>query len=395
MSERPTALNRPPRVSAFDKLERTQEEELASEVERIQEAIKDFAESEVRAAIYYKPSSGVGSWSWCDDASLPLDMPTIMADMKERFGPGQYELRVTAKGRVRANSPFSISKERTSAMAAAPAQPAMGTADLFALMMQQQDAARRDQAAAADRQMTMITTLMTTLVPVLAGGRQQTGTSAAEIAALVTALRPEGGQGGGLKDTLEAMAAFKTLMGGDGGEAKDGDGGLDMNDLVGSGARLVGPAMKALGDYIANQRRPAGEPGGPSVGGTGETQAPPGQLTLGPPGSRFRLIELVKVDVAYGFSRGHDPEKIADLVYDVVEANHVTGAEIDELAAHFALSPTGLEDLAREGIDLRSNPQWAAEFFAALHAIHTGAADDLDGGDGRAPDLGGNGEAGA
>lgn len=101
------------------------------------------------------------------------------------------------------------------------------------------------------------------------------------------------------------------------------------------------------------------------------------------------------MDVNYGFMRGHDAEKIADLVFDVIEANNVTGAEIDELAAHFALSPTGLDDLAREGIDLRSNPKWAAEFFAALHAIHSGAEDDPDGGDGRAPDLGGNGEAGA
>lgn len=258
MAERPTALNRPPRPQPFVELERTQDTELANEVERITAAIKDFADSEIRVAIYNKPSTGVGSWSWCDDASLPIDFPSIMADMKERFGPGQYELRVTAKGRVRANSQFSITKERTPTMAAAPAQPAMGTNEIFAMMMAQNESARQEASRAADRQMTLITGMVSTLAPLLLNRPAAPTTGAAEIAALVTALRPKGGEGGGIKETIEAMAAMKTLLGdGGGGEGKDGDGGLDMNELVGSGARLVGPAMKALGDYIANQRRPS------------------------------------------------------------------------------------------------------------------------------------------
>ena len=388
--ERPISLNRRPEVTPFATHERQEEAAIVDELARLQEALKDFTESEIRAGIYLKPHNGVGSWTWCDDATLPIDLPVIMAEMKERFGPGNYEIRISARGKVRANSQFTIAKEKTPPVAAAPANPPLSTSELFAMMITQQENARRDASAAADRQMTMITTMMTAIIPALAG--RQAGTSPSELAALVTALRREGG---GMKETVETLAAFRTLIQGDGGG--DGDGketGLDVNDLVGSGARLVGPAMRAIGDLIS-QRRAGSDGTGPSASGAGGPQGAPDQLALGHAPSRFRVIELVKVDILYGFGRGHDAAKVADLVYDVIEANQVTEAEIDELAAAFALSPTGLDDLAREGIDLRSNPTWAAEFFSELHAIHTGAADDLDGDNGSTPDVGGNGEAGA
>jgi hypothetical protein len=84
---------------------------------------------------------------------------------------------------------------------------------------------------------------------------------------------------------------------------------------------------------------------------------------------------------------------VADLVYDVIEANNVTEAEIADLAATFALSPTGLADLAAEGIDLTSDPQWAAEFFSALNEIHLEAIADLAGREGGPRDAAPNGGA--
>jgi hypothetical protein len=307
---------------------------------------------------------------------------------------------VTALGRIRANSPFSIAKEREPPRAPPAPAAGLGTMDFLGMMLAQQSEARRDAQAAADRQMTMITGLATAIVPALLQRPAATapGTSVADTLALVAAM--QNGKGGGLKDTLEAMAAFKALMGDAGGGSGGGDDGgpdLDLGDLAGSAARLAGPAMKALGDYLQRQRPGQVDPAAPNPNPAGPPPIGHGDhLALGSPEpSRYRLIELVRVDVVYGFERGHDAEKIADLVYDVIEDNNVTEAEINVLAVTFALSPTGLEDLAREGIDLRARPQWAADFFAALAAIHSEQAANLGGAGGGETDIEGNGETGA
>lgn len=382
-----------PATRPLDQQQLAEEGEIAQRVQRVMDSIRDFDQDKVQATIWRKQGSATGSWQWCDDCSLPPDIPAVMTDMRERFGAGDYEIRVIALGRIRGNILFSIAKEKTAplAPAAPPAPTGLGMADFLGMMLTQQSEARRDAQAAADRQMTMLTTLATAVLPAMlqrppapAGGL-----TAGDVAALVTAL---GTKGGSMKETLETMAAMKAILGpGEGdGEGGGGGGGLDPDDLVASAGRLIGPASKALGDFLA-RRQGGGEGVGPSA-----SLPPPaidggGQLALGPSASRFRAIDLVRDDVVFMFARGHDPEKAADLVYDVIEANGVTDAEIAELAAAFALSPSGLEDLAREGLDLRSNPQWAIEFFSALNAIHTDAKADLGGAGGGEADTSGNG----
>lgn len=386
-----TPLATPP--TPLDAAMTADEQTTADQLSEILAAIAPFDQGTVKGVLYQKPIAGQGSWKWIDEVFPPFDLSAIYQDMKENYGGGDYQLRVFAGGKPRKNHDFTIIKAR--AMTPLPAPPATafgGGSEFIQFMLTQSNEARRDAAEAAQRQMDMFMLMSKSQSELMIAAMGGKGGGAAETIALITALQERKGGGSGLKETLEAMAAFKTLMGPqDGGEG--GVPGLDMDDLVTSGGRLIGPALKALGDYVARQRGES-EAGGASASGA----APPsggGQLALDPPASRFRIIDLVRVDVVYGFERGHDPEKIAELVYDVIEANKVTAGEINELAAAFALSPTGLDDLAGEGIDLRARPGWAAQFFAALNAIHSEQTSNLDGGDGSPPDVAGDGAAGA
>lgn len=375
-------------------------ESLAGQLAAAMDAVKDFDAGSIKGNIYFKPNA-TGPWQYCDAVYPPFDNFTeVMADLRERFGGGDYELRVTAGGAIRKNVPFTVAREKKPALGQAPAPAAAPDryGELMVMMM-------NNQTAAADRQSQMLVemnksqaAMMGPLLAAMAGGGGGKATSVADTIALVAALQG-GNKGGGLKDTLEAMAAFKALMGDEGGRGGgDGDGeGFDPGDLVRSAGRLAGPVMKSLADYLQRQR--GGEPGGPSASGLGEPAdlagGAPGQLALGPAGSRFRILDLVRVDVTYMFERGHAPDKAADLVYDVIEANNVTEEEITDLAATFALSPTGLDDLAAEGIDLRARPAWAHEFFAALAAIHSGEIDDPEREPGGEEDPAGHGGPGA
>ena len=368
---------------------------LADELAAILEATKDFDQGQVKGILYQKPANGQGPFKWIDDIFPPFDLSAVFSDLKERFGGGDFELRIYAGGRIRKNVNIAIAKERDRAPPAAA--PAGGMSEIFALMLNQAAESRRDQAAAAERQMSMFVAmqdsqskLLAAVLPAMAGGG---GGKASETVALITALQDRR-EGGGIKETIEAMAAFRTLMEPVGGDQGGRPDAFDPDDLLGSGARLVGPAVKALADYVTRLRpADAANPAGlapDQLAGPPPAGAPPG-LALGPAPSRFRILDLVRVDVIYCYQRGHDPEKAAELVYDVILANQVSDAELDELAAAFAFSPAGLDDLAAEGIDLRQRPEWAREFFAALVAIHSGEANDSDGGEGGASDLAGDG----
>lgn len=374
----------------FDAAQLADMEGLAAQLAAAMNAVKDFDAGSIKGNIYSKPSA-TGPWQYCDVIYPPFENFTeVMEDLRDRFGGGDYELRVTAGGSIRKNVPFTIAREKARPLGQAPAAAAAPDrfGELIVLMM-------NNQQAAADRQMNMMiegqksqASLLAAVLPALAGGGAGKGASAADTVALITALQDRKGGGGGLKETIEAMVAMKQLLGDQGGEGER-PGGFDPDDLVASGARLIGPVAAALGDYVSRMRG-----GGEGGGSSASLASPPSggdQLALGSPPSRFRIIELVRVDVTYMFERGHDPGKAADLVYDVIQANHVTEEEINDLAARFALSPTGLDDLAAEGIDLRARPGWAAEFFSELGAIHSGETGDLDRGDGGEADPAGDG----
>lgn len=402
-----TRHNRPPQAqpqSGFAALASATEQDLAADVERIIQATKEFEPGTIKGLLFKKSPNGMGPWASCDecypDQGQTFDLFAIMRDMRERFGPGNYELRVFAGGRQRAVWPFTVAQDKAPAPApAAPAQPqGLGAADLVAMMLSQAAEARRDQAAAADRQMALMAEMGKSQAAMMTAilGRPQN--SMADTLALVAALQGAGGKSPGLKDMVETLVALDGLRGGSGGDAggdRGGGDGLDLESLVHDGGRLVGPLVKGLADLVTRRR---GDPDDPSAGGAAG-RGPVDQLALGAPGSPppsrtgYRVLDLIGDDVLYFYGRGHDPEKAADLVFDVIEANHVTEPELQELATTFALSPTGLDDLAALGIDLRERAGWAVDFFRALYAIHQGEGDDSAGGGGGEGDAAGNGAA--
>ncbi len=395
MTRRRTPPATPPVDTPFDAILHAVDDQEAKVLGEIMAAVEPYDQGSVKGVLYKKPVGGVGAFSWIDDIHPPFNLTALMTEMRDRYGPGDYELRVFAGGKIRKNHTFSIAREKAGSTAPVVANSGGGMSEIMALILSQQAEARRDQQAQQAQQMQMFmamsesqTKLLTAVLPTLAAGRDQ-AMSPADLIAIITA--GQAGKGGSLKEMVETLATLKGLT--ENPAPAEPGGGLDPEDLIGSAGRLIGPATKAIGDYLARNRGgAASETDATSASGTAAPGAG-GQLALGAPVSRFRLIELVKVDVNYGFQRGHAPDKIADLVYDVIEANNVTEDEINELALTFALSPTGLEDLAREGIDLRPNPQWAAEFFDALRAIHTEEGVDLGGEAGGASNTEGNGAA--
>jgi hypothetical protein len=209
--QRPNGGLRPP-ARPFESQQLAEEQIVSDEVSRIMNAIRDFDQDKVTATVWLKSGNGTGPWRMCDDVGLPPDMPAIMADMRERFGAGDYELRVSALGRVRANSLFSLAKEKTPAVAPPAAAPAPGGlgSDFLGMLLTQQSEARRDAQAAADRQMTMLTGLATAILPaILQRPATPPGISAGEIAALMAA--GAGGKGGSMKEMVETLVALKGL----------------------------------------------------------------------------------------------------------------------------------------------------------------------------------------
>jgi len=405
MVERPAALNHRPEPAPFAALERRQDLDIANEIERITAAIKDFADEEIRCAIFMKPGSGVGAWTWCDDATLPIDLPAIMAEMKERFGPGNYELRVTAKGRVRANSTFSIAKEKAAPAGLAPAakNDDSSTMTLFQIMLAQQADARREAQQQADRQMQIMqqsnqqtmqlfaamSQQTTAMMTAMMGGREK----ASDFLPLLTAMQP---QQSGMKDAVETLVALKGLLPGEGG----GGGGFDADDLVGSAARLAGPVLGAIGRAVQQRQTPpanghelAAEPTAPlTLPGGPAPLAIAAPVAADPSDPVQRVLRHIADDVIFMFARGYDPALAAEAVYGRFETAGVGEQELNDLVAAFYASPDWIADLAARGVDLRADRQWAQDLLQALVSIHTSP---LPGGEHHDPERGGGGEADA
>lgn len=403
---RPIGTGQRPVSRPLDQTVLNEEQSVADKVARIMEDLREFDEDKVRATVWAKLGNATGPWKNCDDVGLPLDVPAVMADMRERFGAGDYEIRVTALGRIVGNILFSLAKEKTALAApAAPPQPtSMSMAEVFAMMMSLQAEGRRESLAAAERQMGMMveaqksqTQLLTAIMGTRDGGG---GTSVADTIALVAALQG-GGKSGGMKEMIEGLAALKSLSeGGSGRNDDDDEGGgrFDVPGLLQDGARMLGPAVRGLADMVTRGRGPSAlaapqlqedvppvphgghlHLGAPQPGPTVEAAAEP--VPPRPP-SRYPVLDLVRADVLWCYERGYDPERAAEVVYDVIAANRIPEEQINALGAAFSLSASPLDDLAAEGLDLRARPQWAGQFFAALQSVHADALENLPGDEG-------------
>jgi hypothetical protein len=347
--------------------------------------------------ILYRIPIPNGKYEWIRDVYPPFDMSEIMVSLKEDIGGGDYALRLMAEGKVRKTLHFSIMKDRTPLVS----EKKSDSSEIMPLMLQMMQ-------GSADRQMQMMMQMnqqsqamfaqmnqsqqqmMATLIPAMMGGREKTS----EMLQAFAAMQPRD-TGGGLKETLELLTVSKGLF--SPGEEKPG---LDMDDLVGSGLKLAGPVIGALGKAFSARGGAAINPAHivpeaqDYTEGPAPLMLPHGDATQFPP---HPVLDLIRDDVLYTFSRNHDPERAAELVFDTLDAAQVSEDQINELVAAFAVSPDWLTELAGYGIDLRSRPEWASAFLAALVAIHSNAIepDDSERGSGDAADVANNGAAGA
>lgn len=376
---------------------------IADDLSNIFDALKDYDSGTIKGILYRKPLNGIGKYEWIEETVPPFDLSAIHNELKERFGGGSFQLRVFAGGRIRKNVDIDIVKEKTPIIA--PQKDGGDMMMMFQIMMQTQAANQQAAQVSADRQMQMMMAanqqssqmmmgMMTAIVPALAGGREKTS----DLMQAIAAMQPKGESA---KETLELMASMKTLLKDD---SEKGSGGFDADDLVGSVVRMAGPVAGAVGRVFSERRGAAENP----ISAQQVEYAPQPSLMLGndapndiyapaPQGARHPVLALIRDDVLFMFTRNHDPERAADIVYDTIEANGVTEEQINDLVGAFALSTDWLGELAAEGIDLRTNPEWANQFLSALVSIHTDPernGNDFGGQGGSNPNLGPDGEPG-
>lgn len=387
MARRPTAPLAELELDPVDEVIREDRFNAAQELTDALDSLGGYSSGSIKGILFKVPKGG-GKYETIETIFPPFDPDAIIEDLKERFGGGDYLLRIMEIGKpgVKKNINFSIAREKQSLIEKRdPMEPSGGVfammmqqqAESTRLMMQMQADAQRAREAQSAQQTTLIIGALTALAPVIMGGRDKTS----ELLAAVAAFQPKGG---GANETLELMKNAKELFGGQGGEKED-----TARDIVDNAVRMIGPVMRAGADLIGKRNAPAAtfQGGDQSIDEPPALMIPPPVERIGgEPGSaaasgvksKYRILDVVRDDVLYCYAKGHDPEKAADLVYDTIEEHGVTDQEINELVALFTVSSDPLHDLAAEGIELRGRPGWAQSFFAALVAIHSGGDTDGD-----------------
>lgn len=386
---------------------------VAGQLSEVLESLAGYDQGSIKAVLFRKPSTGMGAFEWIEEIPPPFDMTAIMQSLKDRFNGGKYRMQIFAGGKTRKNIEFAIMSDP--ARAAGLIAPTAGNdnKDLFLAMMKMgQDSSDRQMQMMQmmqSQQMQMMQSSqqqMTALLTAMMGSREK----ASDYIALFSALKPED-KGGGLKETVETIAAIKGLF--PNGDAS-GLGSLDADGLIDGALKLAGPVAGAIGRAMEARRERLD--GSPHVGdaapgaSTGlEPAARPLMLARPAPApeprlvaegsGRFPILDGIRADILYFFSRRHDPELAAEAIVGILEPiDAVAEQGINDLVGAFAISPDWKADLAAEGIDLRADPEWADQFLAALIAEWTDpdrGDDDPERGAGDATDLARNGEAGA
>ena len=372
---------------------------VAGDLTEILESLRDFDQGSIKGILYRKPNNGIGRFEWIEEITPPFDMTAMFTEMKERFGGGDFQLRIFAGGRIRKNIDFTIVKERQQLVA-----PQNKSDDNMALIMQMmmnsQMEAARESRAAADRQMQMMMQMqnqsaenarnsMTAIVSMMTAGMS----NGPKMADLIPLLAAKEGGGSNLKEMVETLAVLKGLT----DPAKES--AFNADDIVGSVLKVAGPVAGAIGRAASGvmERRGAqtpqnqGQPiqlqeqtGQPLEFPTLPNPTPQTHALPAPAGGPAALIALIRPDVNYFFGRRHDVELAAEAVYGVISAaldsGQVTENDLNDMVTAFMGSPDWIGELAGSGIDLRADPAWAQAFIFALVSEHTNAAADFESG---------------
>lgn len=360
----------------------------AGDLADVLEDLRGLTGSDVEVLIYRVPKGGIrGGWEFVKAITPPVDTINLMDELRDQWGAGEYVLRVRAAGKIKSTKFINIANPKNAPVIA----PSKDTSsDMIQLLIAQNAAAKSDmmqmttlmmQSQQASQQQMM--QLMTVLLPAMMGGKEKTS----ELMTAFAAMTGAGDKGGGLKEAIETLALAKGLF------SNEGGGGADIDpdaSLVSNAIKLAGPLLGGLAKAAGqkqetvtvvppvhqNPAAPAMLPIPPAQPATAGEIHTPDQV------SRFPVLDLIRDDVLFLFKRQHDPELSAEVIAETLDKNNIPEEAITDVVAAFTLSPNWIEDLAGEGIDLRSNPEWANQFLTALVGLYTasGGGDDYSGG---------------
>lgn len=384
----------------LDEAMREDQQRIASDLSAALESLGEFTDTGTTFKVFKLPR-GSGKFEWCFDITPPFNSSELMEELREKYGPGDYCIRVYVAGQsgLKAQRNFSIAGIKTpmvqhnsgsdlkDVLPLLIGQMNSSKSDMMAMMqmqMQMQQAAQQQQQAATQQN----TQMMLGLVTAMMGAREK---PAELIAAFAPLMAPKSG---GFGEVVEIIKAVKEL----GGNSSGGD-----DDSLMGIAKMVAPAIPDLAKSIAGAlpRRQQETQEVRILPQAGNGATPPNaspQLAAPVEGGRFPLLAAIREDVLFYFRRGHDPEFAADGVYEVLEKAGLNENDLAPIVAAFLASPNWLDELAAEGIDLRENPVWAQQFLNSLIALYNGENDDPEREGGSGADLenhGGFGEEGS
>jgi hypothetical protein len=361
------------------------------------DSLSEFASEGTSFKVFKLPS-----FQWCKDLDPPLDSSTLLEEMREEFGAGNYCIRVYMTGRkgCAAQRNFSIAPFRKVATPPVTSD-AITVKDLLPLLLERHAPAApafdigafmAAQTASADRQMNMMATMTTAMMTALTGGRESPTALLSAIAPFIN--RPPSGA----EEFATTFQLVKGLLPAPaGGGEEDSIAGLVVKGL----SPVLPDIAKGFTDLAAGFRQNVAERQGAAVVETpvDYTRAAAPAATLTAEG-RFPLLAALRADVLFYFERRLDPEIAADGLWAVLTSERFAAAGFKEddlvpiVATLNAAGPAWLGELVREGIDLRADPAWAQRLLNALIAIYRGDVDDSGGDGGGEGDAHGHGGAG-
>lgn len=348
--------------------------------------LRGLSGSDVEVMIYRIPKGGVrGGWEFVKSITPPIDTISLMDDLRNDWGAGEYALRVRAGGKIKTTKFVSIAAPKSGAVAV---QSKNDSNELLQILLAQNASSKSDmmqmttlmmQSQQASQQQMM--QLMTVLLPAMMGGKEKTS----ELLTAFATLQNMGDKGGGMKEAIETLVAAKSLFAGNEG----GGANLDLDgDLLSNGLKLAGPLLGSLANLVPKrQERQEVAQILPEIP-TAPLIAIPETPVIAPvpqaerPASRFPVLDLIRDEVLFLFQRRKNPEVAAELVLETLEQNGVELEQLTNVIAAFSVSPNWLEELASEGIDLRADPAWANQFLSSLvqQFSEAGGDDDYSGG---------------
>lgn len=423
-----TGSRRPSRMSQFLPAPGLADPEgLAASLAALRDKLEAYDPTSIVAIAFKKPPENslsrqfqlLGRWP------STTDVDDIIDTLKARYGGGEYRITFMGDGKLVGHHEFAIFGEPiTPGAATKPANDAFGGGDFFKLMMMQQSEAsnrqleltrleneRRDRAA--ERQTALIGTVlagaMPALLPLLLGSNRE------KLSDIVALMQNNKGGKGDLKEMVEILVLLKGLTG-DGEKPPGWDPENVMGSIMAALPNLAGAAGRAFGGAARGAPGDGGEAPPASEGQLYlEAPTPAAPAPLPPPvlpaaeADRDPLVKFLTPHVMYFFrapgtytspdgKRRQDPGLAAEAIADMMAAEGVTEADLAGLVTAFSLSSDWQADLARQGIDLREDPQWAEHFRAELvdaWSSREQGDDGRGGSDGRPPDVARDEEAGA